>query len=562
MSREATGSHGQILGSLSYFSQINRSTFWGNLQHGEGFDYYRVLRELASRADGAINSIYDDLQRRKEALIAIPESDRKKLAKQVRSFYDVSSMGGGFGNRCSDCESLLEASGGSSFSFFTQNELQEAAKKIKGSWAYSSTEAETLVERAAKWGIDWAADGDDRKKSFLKEIEDGKGQRFLSEALEAYKKLGNASDLSGRSGYRIGSDSYMHTLERDVFGCTVPTSYSADWGNPQYVKLLREALQEIASQIQHNLEEALRSNWYMRDENAEHMREAIRNLERCGVSTFSLSGIADKLAWYVGGDGYKIRQLQQKLNELGVTDHLTEDGVYGKKTHNAWLDFLDKLEHGTVPTLAWINLTQEKLSGVRLGGTTSAERQGLYNAFIYNDKYRYIHFDPPHDGLHLKVNGKRIPINFPHINIEEQLKGHDPLYDWLQQNYHHYPISDEAYAVLSRMDNVKKVVRIGGKILLVCGIALDALELGKAIEEDLHDADGKLGRTTLSTAASIGGQWGGAALGAKLGAMIGALGTIYAPVTVPILSLAGGIAGSFAGDALAKWVVDITYVGE
>ena len=54
----------------------------------------------------------------------------------------------------------------------------------------------------------------------------------MSEALEAYKKLGNASDLSGRSGYRIGSDSYMHTLERDVFGCTVPTSYSADWGEP------------------------------------------------------------------------------------------------------------------------------------------------------------------------------------------------------------------------------------------------------------------------------------------------------------------------------------------
>ena len=86
MSREATGSHGQILGSLSYFSQINRSTFWGNLQHGEGFDYYRVLRELASRADGAINSIYDDLQRRKESLIAITESDRKKLAKQVKAF--------------------------------------------------------------------------------------------------------------------------------------------------------------------------------------------------------------------------------------------------------------------------------------------------------------------------------------------------------------------------------------------------------------------------------------------------------------------------------------------
>ena len=129
------------------------------------------------------------------------------------------------------------------------------------------------MERAAKWGIDWAADGDEKKRNFLTEIEDGKGQRFLSEALEAYKKLGNNSDLSGRSGYRIGSDSYMHALERDVFGCNIPSSYGADWGNPQYEKLLREALQEIASQIQNNLEEAQRNNWYMRDENAEHMRE-------------------------------------------------------------------------------------------------------------------------------------------------------------------------------------------------------------------------------------------------------------------------------------------------
>ena len=205
--------------------------------------------------------------RKKESLIAIPESDRKKLAKQVRAFYDVSSMGGGFGNRCSDCESLLEASGGSSFSFFTQNELQEA----------------------------------------------------------------------------------------------------------------------------------LRSNWYMRDKNAEHMREAIRNLERCGVSTFSFSGIADKLAWYVGGGGYKIRQLQQKLNELGVTDHLTEDGVYGKKTHNAWLGFLDKLEHGTVPVLAWTDWLQTEKTGIIIGGTKSAQKRGLSNALM-NGRTPYVRIDPPRNG--------------------------------------------------------------------------------------------------------------------------------------------------------------------
>lgn len=375
MSKEAAGSHGQILGSLSYFSQINQSTFWSNLPHSEGYDYNRVLREIASRADSAISTVYDDLQKRKDSLIAIPETDRKKLAKQVKALYDVSSMGGGFGSRCSDCVSLLESSGGSSFSFFTQNELKEAAKKIKDSWVYSSTEAESLVERAAKWGIDWAADGDEKKKKFLKEIEDGKGRRFLSETLEAYKKLGNGSDLSGRSGYRIGGESYMHALEREVFGCSVPTSYSADRGNPQYEKLLRQTLHEIASQIQHNLEEAQRSNWYMRDENAERMREALRSLERCGVSTFSYAGIIDKLAWFVGGDSYKIRQFQQKLNDMGVTDHLTEDGVYGQKTHNAWLDFLDKLEHGTVPTLAWTDWLQTEKTGISIGGTKSAKKE-------------------------------------------------------------------------------------------------------------------------------------------------------------------------------------------
>ncbi len=142
MSKEATGSHGQVVGSASYFSQINRSTFWGN---ADGFDYGRVLRELAGRADSAISSVYDDLQRRKDALLAIPESDRKKLAKQVKALYDVSSMGGGFGSRSSDCISLLESSDGSSFSFFTKNELNKRQKENK------KTAGRTPAQKRKHW---------------------------------------------------------------------------------------------------------------------------------------------------------------------------------------------------------------------------------------------------------------------------------------------------------------------------------------------------------------------------------------------------------------------------
>lgn len=549
MSKEATGNHGQVLGSFSYFSQINRATFWGNLPHADSFAYDRVLREVADRAEHAISSVYDDLQRRKDTLIAIPESDRKKLAKQVQAFYDVSSMGGSFSGRSGDYVSLLEDSGGSSFSFFTQREVSEGAKKIKDSWQYSSAEAETLVERAAKWGIDWAADGDEKKKNFLKEIEDGKGQRFLAEALQAYQKLGNGSDLNGRNGYRIGSDSYMHALERDVFGCNVPTSYSADWGNPQYAKLLREALAEISSQIEHHLEEALRGNCYMRDENAERMREAVRNLEKCGISTFSYSGIADKLCWYVGGDEYKIRQLQQKLNDMGVTDRLTEDGVYGKKTHSAWLDFLDKLEHGSVPTLAWTDWLQTDKTGIRIGATTNGRRNGLSNALMFEGT-PYVRIDPPHNGQGY------------HINIDSKFLGQNEIYDWLYKKLEHYPLTEDAYHFLKNLGNVQKVVKIAGRILLVAGLALDALEIGLTIYDDLHDADGKLGKKTLSTIVSIGGSWGGAKLGAKAGASLGAAANVAAPVVVPVLSLTGGIAGSYLGSALGKWVVDITYAGD
>ena len=70
---------GRFWEAFRNFSQINRATFWGNLSHVDGVDYYRVLREVAGRAVGAISGVYDDLQRRKDALIAIPESDRKSL---------------------------------------------------------------------------------------------------------------------------------------------------------------------------------------------------------------------------------------------------------------------------------------------------------------------------------------------------------------------------------------------------------------------------------------------------------------------------------------------------
>jgi len=60
----------------------------------------------------------------------------------------------------------------------------------------------------------------------------------------------------------------------------------------------------------------------------------------------------------VGGDPAKIRKLQSKLNEMHIGEHLTEDGVYGKKTAQAVFHFFDDLARGFFPTLCWTDILQ------------------------------------------------------------------------------------------------------------------------------------------------------------------------------------------------------------
>ena len=69
---------------------------------------------------------------------------------------------------------------------------------------------------------------------------------------------------------------------------------------------------------------------------------------------------------------------------------------------------------------------------------------------------------------------------------------------------------------------------------------------------------------TYSAVAGIGGSWGLGALGAKGGAAAGAaIGTAIMPgvgtaIGGAVGGLVLGIAGSYGGNALGRWVVDIT----
>mgnify|MGYP000062240542 CR=1 FL=1 len=105
---------------------------------------------------------------------------------------------------------------------------------------------------------------------------------------------------------------------------------------------------------------------------------------------------------------------------------------------------------------------------------------------------------------------------------------------------------------------VEKLVRIGGRVLLVVGVIADILEIREAIRADLDDADPKLGKTTLSAIASVGGSWAGAFGGAKIGTLAGAMIGPAAPIAIPVWGIIGGALGALGGELAAEWVVDVT----
>ena len=414
-----------------------------------------------------------------------------------------------------------------------------------------------LIQKAADWSISFAAGSSEKKRAFLEEIAQGKGKDFL--VLDSYKSSSGNADMRGKCGYPIGSSEYLNRMERVVFRQDVPTMSSARWGSPDYDGLLRDALESIAHQLERDLERNERENNYITDETERNLKTAVSELERCGISTGSANSKIEKLAWFVGGNPAKIRQLQSMLNQLGVDEHLTEDGVYGKKTLAAWEKFISDLEHGTVPTLTWIDPLKNTSLPLEIGSSYSGINNTIRNAETH---FQYFRVDPPH----IKTNGAvqngyyrgtRRPINYNHVNIDF---GENPteFQAWFQKQYNHYPLDDNAYNAVKDLEGFGKKVRVAGKVLLVAGIALDALELGTTIDADLKDADRKLGKKTLSTAVGIGGSWAGAALGAKLGALAGAATGPAAPIAVPVLSLVGGIGGALGGDALGRYVVDIT----
>ncbi|MPM27254.1 hypothetical protein SDC9_73764 [bioreactor metagenome] len=559
MSKEATGENGSILGSNEYWSRVNRDTFWGKLMRQSAeTNYYETLRETGSRAGDMVEEIYNDLQEHRTQICSIESSRRNTLAKQVRGLYDVCRMSGSSCSHSGECIAMLNLSGFFSNPFSDDRAIQNAIRKIKNNSDFFTSECVDLIQKAADWSISFAAGSSEKKRAFLEEIAQGKGKDFLQEVLDSYKSSSGNADMRGKCGYPINSSEYLDRMERVVFRQDVPTMCSARWGSPDYDGLLRDALESIAHQLERDLERNERENNYITDETEKNLKTAISELERCGISTGSANSKIEKLAWFVGGDPTKIRQLQSKLNALHLSNQLLEDGVYGRRTDSARFNFMEELIHGTVPSLTWVDPLQSNWTGIAAATkTTKGGRQ--FSKLVSADSSLPLFSADLHP-----YQGNP---NYYHINVRASAEA-SAWQKSLTSQVDHMEISKEAYDILKDFQYSAKVVKIAGRIFLVAGAALDALELANTIDDDLHDADGKIGKSTYTSAVSIGGSWAGGALGAKGGALAGAaIGIAILPgIGTAIGGISGGLilglAGSYAGSSLGKWVIDITEIGE
>ena len=559
MSIEAVGQNGAVLGSDMYWNQLNSSTILGGLmQWASGTEYYRTLQETAARASAAIEEIYDDVQQNIDRMGLVPSGPRCTLAKQVESLYNVCEMIGILNRHGSECQRILELRDPSaSIDSFMESALQTAHQKIRKCTDFLPRECINLAKEAATWGISSAAGRDQKKLAFLTNISQGKDESFLKLVADTYETSGPIREVQGACGYAIGSSGYLNHIERIVFPQGLPGAYGVTSGSPDYAGALRAGIHSIADQLQADLEQNTRENNYITDSTEKRLTEAVSDLSRCGVSTFSFDVRIKGLAWYVGGNAAKIQQLQSNLKQLGFGTHMTEDGVYGERTEAARSDFINELIHGSVPSLVWIDPLQSDLTGISTAIRTSRKTGEQFSRLVA-DGFGTPLFSAdvhPYHGI----------ANYYHINAHA-LPDAPAWQVSLAENLNHTEITKEAYDLLKNFDNAGKVVQIGGRVLLIAGVALDALELCSTIDDDLHDADEKIGKKTYSSIASIGGRWTGGALGAKGGAMLGAtIGTAILPGLGTVIGgavggIVLGVAGSFGGSALGRWVVDITAV--
>lgn len=568
MSRELIGDCGYVVGERGYFERINKESGLSDIIHfSPSYQYYDGIRDFCDDISSVISDVYSDTKNNSKVMSFIDERDRQETINIVEGLNEICKMWSRSSSDADRAVSILSLSSSETRlkSGYRISEIEKGVKKVKsGSYSgVSGSEKIRLIEKAISSSVIKAADGDSNKLAFLLDVEQGRGDNFLSDVLKKYEYDENPRGYTGRSGKVMCSREYNSNILSEAFGNASLGSSSYGYSK-RYASILEKQLDYIFKEIEDDINKGIRNRDYILDSNGETLNAAIDQLEKIGLSCYGLKSKVGVLMWFVGGNSRDILNLQRNLNKLGFRGEgssLKEDGVFGQRTSSALEQFLENLTRTSFRSLSWstiwIDPLQTDLTGIRHD----------YKITKNGEKYLQLLFEErskPVMRLDRHPYGKN--RDFPHINVS----AFDDFTERQRLNakkWDHFGISNKAYEALKNFDHSAKVIKVAGKTLLVAGVIADTISLGKAVESDLKDADRKLGKTTGTEIFRIAGSWTGSAIGAKYGSMLGAsFGTAALPgIGTAVGGIAGGligatvlgIAGSYSGE-LAEHIIDIS----
>lgn len=313
-----------------------------------------------------------------------------------------------------------------------------------------------------------------------------------------------------------------------------------------------EALERVAQTIREDLKNGEWRGDFLKDEEAERLRQAVRHLEKCGIACYDINNMIDKLDWYVEADENRVLKLQKALNALPFGSTIKEDGILGEKTISAWETFSREFQKADCPKLYW-----------KAGPACPIPASALEKVGYFSDA-----FDAANTAYGMASTVPKV-ADVIRRNMPELYKG---ISEEISKTLGEKAISDFRYISRKAEGSLRKfvgkvgVVKTADELFLVAGAAVDVIEAGAAVYDDVR-RDGKFGRQSVSaiagTATKITVDYllftvSAVELGMKLGAIFGPKGMLVGAVVMPIiLSIAGDSAG-----AVVEWMINVTELSE
>ncbi len=532
---------GNPVGSNAYFfSLAGENQMLKHMQGAEAHRYYDILGRFASRAEQTLEVIYRDMQRYADTLRYFPERDRQHTAELVRGLGKLAEYGGRSASRVSSVNSLLQLSSYDTraHSSASVSEIERWSEPvIRGVFFHEQRQLELLKKACESNDVSVS---DDREFAFLDAVCLGKSRDQLKDMFSYAKYRIEHTRYRGEGGDELCTKQYIAWAEYRVFERTM----SGLWGY-EYKDYLQKQFETIAQTIREDLKNGQWHNDFLKDEEAERLRVAVRHLEKCGVSCYDLSDLIEKLDWYIKADENHVLKLQRALNALRITPSLVEDGILGEKTIAELKNVYDMLNRDDHPKLQCGKIPKptEKIDFERhLEQIEPAQSFFEGTTHILNSVGKSA-------GEVLDTN--KAAVRYANRALQKAASSK------LMRIENNLYITKDAAMFMEKFGSKLGVIKIAGIALAVSGIILDVIQAAIEVYYDIKD-DGLIGRRSMYAVFELFAVIVVSQLFEKVGSLVG---TLAGPLGASIGAYTDNIIMFFIEDAVrssSSAIVDLT----